>query len=123
MNISVGTVAVAGVSAARGASAHHGLVIAAALCNKRSASTHSISVYCSLAYRGPEAAAEEPGALARAAHQLALVVTLAALHLTGVTIASIVSTRLTHTLHQVTMVGVGLRTLDQLTPCAAPHLA
>ena len=123
MYISVGTVPVAGVSAARGASAHHGLVIAAALCNKRSASTHSISVYCSLAYRGSEAAAEEPGALARAAHQLALVVSLAALHLAGVPVAGGGGAGLAEPLHQVPGPGVDGGALQQLAPRAAVALA
>ena len=123
MNIPVRTVPVAGVSAARGASAHHGLVIAAALCNKRSASTHSMSVYCSLAYRGPEAAAEEPGALARAAHQLALVVSLAALHLAGVPVAGGGGAGLAEPLHQVPGPGVDGGALQQLAPRAAVALA
>ena len=70
-----------------------------------------------------EASTEEPGALAGAADNLALVVALATLHLTGVTIAVVVSPGLAEPLQQVAVTGVDVRTGQQLAPGAAPHLA
>ena len=83
----------------------------------------TVSLYCSLAYRGPEAAAEEPGALARAAHQLALVVALAALHLAGVPVAGGGGAGLAEALHQVPGPGVDGGALQQLAPRPAVALA
>ena len=105
MNIIIRTVSIAGVPSSSGAPAHHRLVITAAL------------------QSGPEAPAEQPGALARAAHQLALQVALAALHLAGVAIARVAAARLTEALDEVAALGVDLGALEQLAPGAAPHLA
>ena len=105
MNIVIRTISIAGVPSSSGAPAHHRLVITAAL------------------QSGPEAPAEQPGALARAAHQLALQVALAALHLAGVAIAREAAARLTEALDEVAALGVDLGALEQLAPGAAPHLA
>ena len=70
-----------------------------------------------------EASTEEPGALTSAADHLALVVSLTALQLTGVTITVVVRAGLTETLHQVSVTGVDVRTGQELAPGASSHLA
>ena len=66
---------------------------------------------------------EEPGALASTPHHLSLVVALAALHLTGVPIAVVVSAGLAEPLQQVAVTGVDVRAGKQLPPAPSSHLS